>query len=60
MNIIVALHIINQLAIGINSTMQAIKDIRSQAECTSESKEMMNARIDKIQKEVEDYFKDLK
>ena len=60
MNIIAALKAIELLTYGITSALQVMKEIRNNTDSTKESKEMMNARIDKIQKEVEDYFKELK
>ena len=60
MNIIVALKTIELLTHGITSALQVIKEIRSNTDCTKESKELLNTRINRIQKEVEDYFKELK
>ncbi len=60
MNIITALKTIELLTYGITSALQVMKEIKNNTDSTKESKEMLTARIDKIQKEVEDYFKELK
>lgn len=60
MNIIIAMKTIELLTHGITSALQVMKEIKNNTDCTKESKEMLIARIDKIQKEVEDYFKELR
>ena len=60
MNIITALKAIELLTHGITSALQVMKEIRNNTDSTQESKELLTARINKIQKEVESYFKELK
>ena len=60
MNIVTALKVIELLTHGITAALQVMKEIRNSTNYTQESKELLNDRIDKIQKEVEDYFKILK
>lgn len=43
---------------GIESGMKLIEMMRNNTEYSEATKEMLNLRIDKMKKEVEDYFKE--